>query len=220
EAAAPEGSSEGFRWQIEISNSFATGNATGVSAANAYVSAFIARIANSENPPPSLEADITIKNVYSTGISRVQLHPNPEVTAPLSNNRVAGGIFGRFQARNSSVENGSILTVQNAFATGNVFGDSNELAIDTNTSIGILFGRAQQPTTHHFSGLFYSMMANTTGQTTGASVPRSDGPEATVVTLLNLQNPTWQAENLGFDAEVWAFVQGSFPILRWIIELY
>jgi len=62
--------------------------------------------------------------------------------------------------------------VQNAFATGNVFGDSVTLALNANTSIGVLMGRAQQPNTHQFSNLFYLDTAITDGQAEGLSLPR------------------------------------------------
>jgi len=94
EAPAPTGAPDYFRWEVLIEDSFATGNATGISDRNAYVSALVSRIANAEEEQ-SIRANITIRNVFSTGNSRVELHS--AATVPLNNNRVAGGILGRYQ---------------------------------------------------------------------------------------------------------------------------
>ena len=212
EADAPTGSLEDFRWIIEISDSFATGNATGVSGANAYVSAFIPRLADDEGA----YSNIIIRNVFSTGNSRVELHS--AVTVPGNNNRVAGGIIGRYQSVRNA-DDASVLTVENAFVTGNVFGDSVELAISTtNTSVGLLFARAQQENTHQFNNLFYLITATAIGQRAPQSFPRAETTAegiTQIATLPNLQNSTWQAANLGFDASIWTFRNGAFPMLTW-----
>jgi len=186
---------------FEITNSFATGNATiqartlsGGGGNNIAVGGLIGAVDHDGRI-----VSILIENVFATG--------NASVTGR-ANGAGAAGLIGRIHRGNAANPGTVNLTITNAFSTGNATSNrwvGNALRFETN---------AAQPTTlppeMALNNIRFSdaSTATSTAEPVLANALHNFGTATPLLDLLT------QATN-GFDADIWTFSASHEPSLTW-----
>ncbi|MCL2848005.1 MAG: hypothetical protein FWE13_04565 [Firmicutes bacterium] len=199
--AEAEDRDEGYRWNVLIQQSFATGNATAVATGGAYASGLIARIDDNAGTP----SDVLVTETFSTGNATIT--PQGAMGNP---NHFVGGLVGRIQTLEDSV-----IRLENSFTKGNITGSG----VGNSNFAGALVARFQNNGFRQVYNLFYSsditVMGNVRPDDGIPSLTNSVDFPSTEVTPANILNSTWQQTNLNFNNTVWAFTNGQLPNLSW-----
>jgi len=193
-------------YRFEITESFASGNATAITIDNAFVGGLIARVRNQN----AVIGGVLIQDTYATGNALIQFdHTTSD--APTNPNHFAGGLIGRVHSFTDST-----ITVENSFSTGDVF---NSATTGDSNWTGHLIGRSQNTGTRIIRNNFVAGDINIDGRPAGLFIvpsgnQNSNYNQVTQITRLNLQNELWQQENLNWNNTTWIFEGGEFPKLN------